>query len=99
MLNPDKMKINHAFIVLAISFLLLFACSKSKWSQADQDKWLKNCKDTFMSDSVKDEDKAQIEELCKCMVKVTSRDYTVKEASDLTAEQMRKILNDCNYSY
>ncbi len=85
--------------ILAISLILLVACSHSKWSKAEEDKWLKTCRETFVNNAVNKEDKAQLEDLCDCMLKLTSRKYTVEEAQNLTEDQERKLLNDCNYSY
>lgn len=85
--------------ITALALLLLVACSQSKWSKADQDNWLKTCHETFVNNTVSEEDKAQLEDLCDCMLKLTSRKYTVEEAKNLTEEQERKLLNDCNYAY
>lgn len=85
--------------ILIISLMFLLACSQSKWSEADQEKWLKNCRETFVDKATDKEEKAQLEDLCDCMLEVTSRKYTVEEAQNLTEEQMRQLFNNCNYSY
>lgn len=93
------MKFLRKTVIAFIALILLGACSQSKWSKEDEEKWLKNCRETFVNQSVSEEEKAQLEDLCDCMMKVTSRKYTVQEAQNLTEEQERSLLNDCNYSY
>lgn len=85
--------------IIAIVLTLMAACSQSKWSEADQEKWLKNCRETFVEKATDKEEKAQLEDLCDCMLKLTSRKYTVEEAQNMTEDQMRQLFNDCNYSY
>ena len=85
--------------ILAIGFLLLTACSQSKWSEADQEKWLKNCNETFSGKNIRPDDKKQLEDLCRCMLKVTSRKYSVEEAAHLNEDQERKIMQNCNYNW
>lgn len=85
--------------ILIIALFLLGGCSQSKWSETDQENWLKNCRETFVDQATDKEDKANLEDLCDCMLKVTSRKYTVEEAQNLTEDQMRRLFNDCNYSY
>lgn len=85
--------------ILAIALILIASCSQSKWSEADQEKWLNNCHESFVNKATDKEEKALLEDLCDCMLKVTSRKYTVEEAQNMTEDQMRQLFNDCNYSY
>jgi thiamine biosynthesis lipoprotein ApbE len=93
------MKFFRITVISAMILIILGACSQSKWSKEDEEKWMKNCRETFVDQSVNEEEKAQLEDLCDCMLKLTSRKYTVQEAQNLTEEQERSLLNDCNYSY
>jgi hypothetical protein len=89
-------------ILFFISSLAISSCGhnhQSEWSQADKDKWLKTCQETFVDKAENETDKEQLEDLCKCMLDVTSRDYTVEEAVNLTDEQERKLLQNCNYNW
>jgi len=89
-------------LFLLFAALFVSSCgseSTSDWSQADKDQWLKSCQETFVNKAVKEEDKDQLEDLCKCMLEVTSRDYTVEEAENLTEDQERKLLENCDYSW
>lgn len=85
--------------IIAITLILMVACSQSKWSEAEQEKWLETCRKTFVDKTTDKEEKARLEDLCDCMLMVTSRKYTVEEAQTLTENQMRQLFNDCNYSY
>ncbi|MBR9997371.1 MAG: hypothetical protein KFF73_00300 [Cyclobacteriaceae bacterium] len=93
------MKLLLSLKSLALSIMLMAACSQSKWTEAEQDQWLKICYENFVNNAVDKEEKAQMKDLCNCMLKVTSRKYTVEEAADLTLEQERKLVQDCNYTY
>lgn len=93
------MNIQHGLAALFLAMILLMACSQSKWSEAEKEKWMKNCREAFVNPAVNKDDKAQMEDLCDCMLKVTSRKYTAEEASNLTVDQERQLFNDCNYSY
>jgi hypothetical protein len=84
---------------VAIALFLFTACSQSKWSEEEEEKWMKNCRETFVNHATSEDEKMQLEDLCDCMLKVTSRKYTAEEAQHLTEDQERKLLNDCNYSY
>jgi hypothetical protein len=89
-------------ILFLFSVLLFSSCgseSKSDWSQADQDKWMKSCQENLVNKVVKEEDKDQLEDLCKCMLKVTSSEYTAEEAANLSEDQERKLLENCDYSW
>ncbi|MCB0497369.1 MAG: hypothetical protein KDC79_14605 [Cyclobacteriaceae bacterium] len=96
------MKVTGVFVSIGLAALLsLSSCnqSKSDWSQEDKDKWLKTCNDTFANNAVRQDDKEQLEDLCKCMLDETSRKYTVEEAANLTIDDQRKLLENCNYSW
>jgi hypothetical protein len=84
---------------MVLSLMLITACSQSKWTEEEQDQWLKTCYETFVNNAVDKEEKVQMKDLCDCMLKVTSRKYTVEEAADLTLNQERKLMQDCNYAY
>lgn len=93
------MKFFRKTVIAFIALILLGACGQSKWSKDDEDKWMNNCRETFVDQAVNEEEKVQLEDLCDCMLKLTSRKYTVQEAQNLTEEQERSLLNNCNYSY
>lgn len=96
------MKVLNIFISIGLAALLtLSGCTNksSEWSQNDKDKWLKSCNDTFANNTIREEDKAQLKDLCSCMLDQTSRKYTPEEAQHLTIDDERKILENCNYSW
>lgn len=91
----------NKFYVLVLMVFFVFSCKneKSTWTDAQKQTWLQDCNATFVKNAVKQEDKAQLEDLCKCMLKVTSRDYTVEAAGKLTQDELRSQLEDCNYNF
>lgn len=88
-------------VLFAIAALALSSCSNEKktWTQEEKDGWLQRCNETFASNAVREEDKEQLEGLCTCMLDATSREHTPEEAAKLGQDEVRKMLQDCNYAW
>ena len=85
--------------IAVISLILIHGCSQSKWTDEEEENWMKNCRETFVINATDEEEKRQLEDLCDCMLKVTSRKFSAEEAKNLSVDQERRLMNDCNYSY
>lgn len=77
------------------------ACSQptSDWTAEQKQQWKSDCQAEFVSRAKDKADKSELEALCDCMLKVTSRDYSYADSKNLSEAQVEKQLQDCNYSW
>ncbi|MBU2553879.1 MAG: hypothetical protein KKF98_05420 [Bacteroidetes bacterium] len=94
------MKILKTFLLATSIVLFASACnceSKSDtWSDAQEEAWKSRCM-TFMEEN--GVEKKNAVDFCDCMFEKTSDKYTPEEAEGITAEEERKLWNECDYNW
>ena len=48
---------------------------------------------------VPETEERNVEALCDCMLELLMRDYTPEEAKNISMDEQREILANCNYSW
>ena len=79
------------FIILIIS---ISSCKKSEWSQADKDRFMRDCVAVDNSDDTKDR--------CECGLKILMEKYSSMEEAQkatqkMSQEELEKLLQDCSF--
>ncbi len=89
------------FLTIFITLLLLFACDTStkeaSWSEEQKKNYVNNCLAGF--GDVPAPEERNVEALCDCMLKLLMRDFTPEEAKNISMDEQREILANCNYSW
>lgn len=88
-------------LIMLIGFLsFVLSCNSSSksntWTAEQQMKWKTECNELLVGHGTTKDVAA---DYCDCMFQKTSEKYTPDEAAVLTAEQERKIWEECNYSW
>ncbi len=94
------MRILRTLLLASSIALIATACnceSKSEtWSAAQQDTWKSKCM-TFMEEN--GVEKKNAVDFCDCMYEKTSDKYTPEEAENITADEERKLWEDCDFNW
>lgn len=89
------------FLTLSFLFLFLFACDtktkEASWSEEQKENYVNNCLAGF--GDVPETEERNVEALCDCMLELLMRDYTPEEAKNISMDEQREILANCNYSW
>mgnify|MGYP001042379030 CR=1 FL=1 len=88
-------------VTLLLSILLLISCDTStkeaSWSEEQKENYVNNCLAGF--GEVPKTEERNVEALCDCMLELLMRDYTPEEAENITMDEQREILTNCNYNW
>jgi hypothetical protein len=95
------MKIVRTLLLLTSIIFLAGACNcpdskADSWSADQQTEWKSKCM-KFMTEKGVEEKNAT--DFCDCMYEKTSDKYTPEEAENITADEERKLWNECDYSW
>lgn len=87
--------------IIIFSIITLWACNhetkEDSWSEAQKENYLTRCEEGFV-DAKPDEERA-IEGLCECMLEEIMEEHTPEQAKNITPDQQRQILVNCNYNW
>ena len=93
-------KIKYLIFVIGLVFIMGSCCnhnSKSDtWSDEQKAEWTESCLKMMSENQVF---KGNAEDVCDCMLKKTSENYTPEEAVNITEEEEQKIWETCDYSW
>ena len=92
-------KIKMLILVIA-GAALMYACDRDSkadtWNEEQKDKWTNRCMEFMTANNV---EKSTAAGFCDCMLKKTSKKYTPEEAASITAEEERKLWEECDYTW
>jgi len=88
-------------LFIFLTFLFLLACDTStkeeSWSEEQKENYVNNCLAGF--GEVPATEERNVEALCDCMLELLMRDFTPEEAKNISMDEQREILSNCNYSW
>ena len=89
------------YIFPFLMMILVMSCDtdtkEELWSEQQKQEWVERCNQGFID--VPEGEKKAVANLCDCMLEEIMEDYSPEEAADLSQDQVRKVLLDCNYNW